>query len=78
MYIFDFRLKIFWSYIDTLGRRGLWRWLQDIYYCGAGDFVWDIVELGVGVNLLGCTGNRDALIFEYWYLFGSKAMNGNV
>lgn len=35
------------------GRSGIRHRLQDIYYCRAGDIVWDFFQLGVGVDMLG-------------------------
>lgn len=52
MYIFDFRLKIFWSYIDTLGRPRIWYWLQNFYHCRSGTFVRDICQLDSGTDFL--------------------------
>ena len=47
------------SYIDTLGGTNFWNRLQNIHNCRAGDFVWDIEQLGVGSDLLdwGSDGN---------------------
>ena len=39
--------------------------LQNIHNCGAGDTLWDIIELGIGRDLLGWRGDGDYLM-EGW------------
>ena len=82
MYIFDFRLKIFWSYIDTLGGPCLRDRLQDLYDRRTGDPLWDLCELGtrngeIFLEILGKFGSytveRSLRMLLYFTIFQQKS-----
>ena len=56
--------KINGSYLDTSRGAGVWERVQDLHDCGAGDFVWDFEQLGVGSALLGRGSDGDYLRSE--------------
>ena len=58
-------VKFFCAYLDSLGGTNFWNRLQNIHNCGAGDTLWDIIELGIGRDLLGWRGDGDYLM-EGW------------